>query len=95
MSERLLVFSTERWRRSKVPPHASNPEGKAVQFSFFPSTFGEQKLQTGNTVPVLSQAKRLKSLVVCAVICEPVLPGFRLRSGNFLKNSANNRLLAG
>jgi hypothetical protein len=72
MSERLLVFSTERWRRSKVPPHASNPEGKAVQFSFFPSTFGEQKLQTGNTVPVLSQAKRLKSLVVCAVMCEPV-----------------------
>jgi hypothetical protein len=28
-------------------------------------------------------------------ICEPVSPGFRLRSGNFLQNSANNRLLAG
>src|SRR5258708_40221127 len=34
-------------------------------------------------------------MVVCAVICEPVSPGFRLRSGNFLQKSANNRLLAG
>src|SRR6266404_5423338 len=34
-------------------------------------------------------------MVVRAVICEPVSPGFRLRSGNFLQNSANNRLLAG
>jgi hypothetical protein len=34
-------------------------------------------------------------MVVCALICEPVLPGFRLRTGNFLKNSTNNRLLAG
>jgi hypothetical protein len=34
-------------------------------------------------------------MVVCAVICEPVSPGFCLRTGDFLKNSANNRLLAG
>jgi hypothetical protein len=34
-------------------------------------------------------------LVVCAVISEPVSPAFSLRSGNFLQNSANNRLLAG
>jgi hypothetical protein len=34
-------------------------------------------------------------VVVCAVICEPVSSDFRLRTGNYLQNSANNRLRAG
>jgi hypothetical protein len=51
--------------------------------------------QTEETVLIPISAKCLKSLVVCAVICEPVSLGFRLRTGIFLQNSANNRLLAG
>lgn len=55
----------------------------------------------GNLVEIIfspttaAMAKSLKKMVVCAVICEPVSPGFRLITGNFLQNSANNRLLVG
>jgi hypothetical protein len=45
--------------------------------------------------PIQNLQSGLAGMVVCAVMCEPVSAGFSLRTGNFLKNSANNRLFSG
>jgi hypothetical protein len=61
----------------RAPPRRSG-QGQKLQTA----------LQTGDTVPLLSQAKGLILLVVCAVICEPVSKPNSLVSGNFTGNLA-------